>query len=176
MTLTEWMEGSHQIDGDRESFRITDDSSADWAGRKLKAARDRIAANNALADDEIHRVEAWLVDVNSTLTADAHYFEWLLTQYALEVRAADPKRKSIKLPTVTMSTREPRATVTITDEDELKAWAKAHRPELIRITETTDKPALNKLRDGDTVVTPDGEIIPGVEVVKADIPTVTVTT
>lgn len=153
------------FEGGSERFRLTDDGSAAWAMRKLKALRTRQANNTAIADDEIRRIGEWLDEVNRPLHIDAAFFEGLLVEYARECRDnPEDGRKTLKLPTGTVTSRsgQPRWTV---DPDLFLPWARSNAPDMIRIKEEPVMALLKPMGSVDgRCVTEDGELIPGVSV------------
>jgi hypothetical protein len=152
----------------REPFIVDDDSKADWAMRKLASVRRKQADNKAIFDREILRVSEWLDKVNTDLERDAEWFEANLRPYALQERSKD--RKSIVLPHGTIKTVSGRVKFDIEDESEFLAWAETNAPELVRIKKEIDKKALGALnQDEDKVISTQGEIVPAVKVIPAEI-------
>lgn len=158
-------------------FRVEDDRQATWAMRKARKAAQRIREVDAIAAEEIERIQAWAVKERKRPEQDLNFFSGLLTDYALRVRAEDPKRKSVVTPYGTVQTRS-KAIGWEVDEDTFLAWAKTNRPDLVK---TTEKPLLAEAKKALTadendllVTTPEGEIVPGITLTPAGL-TATVT-
>ena len=152
----------------REPFMVDDDSKADWAMRKLASVRRKQADNKAIFDREILRVSEWLDKVNTDLERDAEWFEANLRPYALTERYNG--RKSVVLPHGTIKTISGRVKFDIEDETKFLAWAETNAPELVRIKKEIDKKALGALnQDEDKVISTQGEIVPAVKVIPAEI-------
>ncbi len=152
----------------REPFVVDDDSKADWAMRKLASIRRKQAENTAIFDREVARVSEWLVKVNTALDRDAEWFEANLRPYALQERSKD--RKSIVLPHGTIKTVSGRVKFDIEDESKFLEWAETNAPELVRVKKEVDKKALGALNQSeDKVISTQGEIVPAVKVIPAEI-------
>lgn len=152
-------------------FRIDSDALASWALRRLRGLRSQIDEIEQIAGAEIERVEAWRARSSRPLERNAAFFEAILSDYALRCRA-ESGRKTISLPAGKISTRQPAARW-IVDSDTFIPWARQSAPDLLRIKEEPNlaemKAAAGVLalivsEETGTVVTPDGEILPGVEV------------
>jgi hypothetical protein len=152
----------------REPFQVDDDSKADWAMRKLASIRRKQADNKAIYDRELQRVSEWLEKVNTDLERDAEWFESNLRPYALQERSKD--RKSIVLPHGTIKTVSGRIKFDIEDESKFIEWAETNAPELVRIKKEVDKKALGALNQSeDKVISTQGEIVPAIKVIPAEI-------
>lgn len=147
-------------------FRIEDDSAAAWALRKLRRAEHARERNIQIAEQEVERIDAWLVEANASHQRDAKYFRAILTDYALRCRQnPDDGRKTISLPAGQVATRTGSAQWKVEPETFLP-WAKQNRPDLIRVSEqpilAAIKESLQRL-DG-IAVDSTGEVVPGVSV------------
>ena len=152
----------------REPFKVDDDSKADWAMRKLESIRRKQSDNKVIFDREVLRVAEWLDKVNTDLERDAEWFESNLRPYALTERLKD--RKSIVLPHGTIKTVAGRVKFDIEDESKFIQWAEVNAPDLVRIKKEIDKKALGALNQSeDKVISTQGEIVPAVKVVPAEI-------
>ena len=152
----------------REPFKVDDDSKADWAMRKLASIRRKQSDNKVIFDREVLRVAEWLEKVNTDLERDAEWFESNLRPYALTERFKD--RKSIVLPHGTIKTVAGRVKFDIEDESKFLEWAETNAPELVRIKKEIDKKALGALNQSeDKVISTQGEIVPSVKVVPAEV-------
>lgn len=144
-----------------ELFAIDDDSKADWAVRKIAEHRAEIDRWQAHYTRQMERVRV-------TEQASIDYLTRLLQDYFRTLPHKTTKtEESYKLPSgkVYMKAQQPKYT---RNEEELTAWAKENRPELVKttVTETTDwntlKKATTTLEDGTVVDSLTGELIPGV--------------
>lgn len=152
-------------DEERERFRVEGERQAVWAMRRARDVARRRAEIQAIAEEEIDRIQRWASDADAPLARDARYFEGLLIRYALDVRAADPRRKSVTTPYGTVRTRETGGGWTASPE--ALEWARVARPELVKVTETfalsDAKRTLTATEDG--VVDPaTGDLVPGITV------------
>jgi hypothetical protein len=155
-----------------ESFRIEDDEQAAWAMRKALAAHERRDANRRVAERERHRIDSWLAAVNATPDRDIDYFEGLLTRYASEERAQG--RKTIDTPYGAVKSRQGQPSIAVIDPAEFIAWAQAAHPDLLTVKVSPSLSAVKAIAEiestdtlGLVAITPDGEVIPGVDVTPA---------
>lgn len=126
------------------AWRIDGTGSAAWAMAHYAEADAAIKALEAQAVEWYARIDEWLQHEAKPYTRTLAFFEGQLTRYALDLREADPKRKSVTLPSGKVQTRSTAAKAVITDENAVIAWAVDHAPEVIR---TTVKAGLTELRD-----------------------------
>lgn len=155
------------IDAETGEFVVDNMEKAVWAADKLRRAADAIAERNAAAEKRKALIDAWLADANA---ADEHavgYFEQLLAYYMQAVNEADPKRKSVKLPGVTVAARK-RPDAWTFDDDAFVAWAlDGSAPDLVRTKHEVDKAAAKRdlvAADGVAVLPATGEAVPGVTI------------
>ncbi|WMJ81941.1 host-nuclease inhibitor Gam family protein [Clostridium sp. MB40-C1] len=142
-------------------FKVDSLDSANWCFRKIRALKEQIKNNKALADAEKMRIAMWEKKENESAENSISYFENLLTEYFKEEKSKDKKFK-LSTPYGKVSSRK--ATKWNYNEKEVLEWAKnSDYKELIRIKEELDKSTLKKtFKDG--IDTTTGEIIPGVEI------------
>ncbi|NPV53774.1 MAG: hypothetical protein HPY71_09665 [Firmicutes bacterium] len=120
----------------RERFRIQDDAQANWAVRKIAQTRQELATAEALAHQEIERVERWLADRRREAERTERFFTALLMEYFIPKFAIDPRRKAVKLPSGTVQVRQQQPEFRRNDAV-LLAWLKDHgRSDLINVTES----------------------------------------
>jgi Bacteriophage Mu Gam like protein len=149
---------------DREKWKITDVSAADWALRKLGQARKRMAENDSLADQEMQRIADWQREANKPHERDVEYFESLLWTWHEEQLAEDPKRKNISLPAGKLSAAKNPDSVVIDDTDKFIPWALENEPDWVRTKYEPIKTEIKKAGG----VTENGEIAPGVSIIPGD--------
>jgi Bacteriophage Mu Gam like protein len=165
---------------------VDNQGKAIWASRQLSELQERIEAVEALAQNEIARLEAkiakvrnWNEDAQREDRRRAAYFQGQLEEYALRVREeTGDRQKHVLTPYVRVSTTASQPKVEVTDKSAFTDWALANqRLDLLHITTTTrTEPALvaikAELHDGENgeVVDPlTGESVPGLRPIPARI-------
>ena len=153
----------------KEGFKIESLEGATWAFRKLRAIANKKAEIEAVASEEIARVEAWKKSEVEKYESDTEYFESLISAYFVEERSKDKKFK-LSTPYGKVSTRKASKWI-YEDEEALKQYVKDNEIDAIRIKEEIDKTNLKKIcKDGVNHET--GELLPGVTI--EDTETITV--
>ena len=143
----------------KEEFKVTDLQSATWVLRKLRALNKKVDEINAVAVEEITRINEWAEKEVRAL--DKAYFEDLLTAYYLEERAKDKKFK-LSTPFGGLTTRKSKKYI-YEDEQAIIDYCNTNEIDVIRVKEELDKASFKKLcKDGVNQET--GEIVPGVRV------------
>lgn len=166
-----------------EAWRITDDSAADWALRRIAQLRRAIEQRKQFVEREIERLRAWQAERDEPDLRTIAFFEGHLRMYfdRLRTEGALGKRKSYKLPHGTLAVRASGPKYE-RDNEMLLRWAQETGDEtLVRITAT---PAWTEIKkritvgpDGRSVIdTVTGEVIPGIEVAEPAGETFSVTT
>jgi len=149
-------------------FRIDDDSKASWAMAHYRRLKLKENENKMIAEAEIARIEGWLEDVNSSLKNNIDYFTSLLIDYGHTQRESD-KRKTIKLPYGIISSKSGSDKWEV-DNELFIPWADENAPDLVRIKKEPKmaeiKANLKSLEDG-TILTSNGELVPGLVVTPA---------
>lgn len=159
-----------QTPEERERFVVDDDQKASWAMRKLRGIKVHKAANQAIADDEIARINSWLAQANSHLDSDEQYFTGMLMHYARICRERDD-RKSVTLPHGKIGSRigQPKWNV---DNDAFMKWLEANHKDLIRIKTEPNLAEAKKVLEivGENAIDPaTGEVAEGIQIINADI-------
>lgn len=103
-------------------WRPTDLRTAEWAMRKVAAARRHLAELELSAETWHRSIDRWLERVSVRWIRTMDYFEGALIGYAAQVREADPKAKTLVLPSGEVSSVGRKAAPTITDPDALVQW------------------------------------------------------
>lgn len=132
-----------RLETEREQFVIDTKEKASWALRKLAKIKKAMDENKAIADAEIKRTQEWLAKENEYLQQDEDYFINLLNLYHASVLEEDPKAKTIKLPFGTLKARDQQPEY-VRDEEKLLLWAKAKRPDMVKVKESVDWATLKK--------------------------------
>lgn len=163
-----------------EEVHLGGDQDATWALRKLATLRKQAAANNAIAEGEANRIAAWLAAVNEPIKKQITFVEGILNGYALYERTSHD-RKTIVLPYGKLATRPVADKWEVADADAFIKWAEeSGHKDLLKVTTkpeslTAIKSALATAEDG-TVITPEGEAVPGITFTKSTDVSVTITT
>lgn len=165
----DWVDESEYIDDDgdyKPAFVIDTDEKAAWALRKYSAALDRVTQAEELADAEMRRIDAWLEERRRVYGRDTEFFGMLLSNYALDQRAAFD-RKKIDLPDGVVQTRSVSRRFKITDKDAFVAWAEKAMPDLLRVSYAADMAKVSEAfvsHDTDAIDPDTGVVVPGVSV------------
>lgn len=109
-------------------WRVTDTGGAEWAMRHLVAADQQLAQLGEQADEWAARIRAWFDHAARPLLAKRAFMEAHLQRYALDLRAGDPKAKTLTLPSGVVKTTERPPSVQVADEGTVVAWALAKLP------------------------------------------------
>jgi len=155
-------------DGDREAFRVDVLAKAVWAARKLRDVQLQRREIASVVAAEVERAQAWGAARDETLARDAAFFERLLADYALWVRAqSNGRQKSVTTPYATVRTGPSGGGWEI-DPDTVLSWARTNRPELVKVEEkfalAAAKRALTATGDGTVIDPATSEVVPGVRV------------
>lgn len=154
-----------------ERFRITNDSQANWALRKIADARKKLARDQETAKAEIERIQQWLKMSESEAARTEERMTALLHEYYAPQFQTDPKTKTYRLPSGKVQWRAQQPQFN-RDDTALLAFLKSR--EMTDFIETKETPKWGELKKqiqvvGEHVVVKDGkmagEIIDGVEVV-----------
>ena len=167
LDLADWLVGPDP-DFDAEVAPPADADEADRRLRMLAKVRGEIAEVERQAAAEIARVNEWAESRYSVLHGRAQWLEDGLEMWHRAVLSEDPSRKSISLPCGTLKSRAQQPEWEFSPE--FLPWAVQHAKALVRIPtpepqvdKNAAKKALNWADDG-TVMTADGEVVPGVTV------------
>ena len=155
-------------DYDRDPEPPRDADEANTRLRRLARIRADIAKVEDQARTQIDQINAWAERRYEVLHNRARWEQDGLEMWHRAVLADDPTRKTISLPCGTLKSRVQPPAWDFDDETFL-AWASEHAPELVRIPEPkpqVDRNAAKKALavTGDSAVTADGEVVPGVTV------------
>lgn len=145
----------------KEEFKVTDLQEATWALRKLRALNEKIDEINAIAVEEISRINEWAEKEVKSLNYDKEYFERLLSAYYVEERAKDKKFK-LSTPYGKVTSRKTTKYI-YEDEQAIMDYCNTNEIDVIRVKEELDKTVFKELcKDGVNQET--GEVVPGVRV------------
>lgn len=151
-------------------FRITNDDVAEWAVRKIKAAREEYERISGLANREIERIRQTAEAAEKRYISDTSYLQGLLLEYFAEI--GDDHKKltktaaKYKLLSGTLTLKKGGITYR-RDDVQLLGWLRdTGRDGLIRVKEEPCWGDLKKQIDtagGIPVIKETGEIVEGVE-------------
>ena len=152
---------------------VTDASAAQWALRTLASyhsERDRIRRN---AQAEVERIQTKALADEKPIAAKIDWLTNELTGYHRRLLAADPKRKTYRLPGGNLVHRKGRTSTVINDAEEFTRWALetgtvAALKMTPQVSALTPAHGFARTDDGVIVFAKDGEIVPGVSVVTGD--------
>lgn len=151
-------------------WQITDDGAAEWAMRKLADVQSQVAELEARRDGWMAKIAAWFDQATKPLSSRAEFFGAHLESYALRRREEDGI-KTVRLPSGSVSTRQPGPRVVVRDEAAFRAWALAHpdspavriKVDLMRTTQAAGemKRTVRAVKSGEDwrVVLDDGEVV-----------------
>ena len=147
---------------EHDGFHVTDDKAAEWCMKKIK----KIEADRAMWKAHY---EAQMEKVNKAADDDVAYFTAKLEEYFATVpHKATKTQESYSLPGGKLIRKKQQPKFE-TDDETLVPWlAENQMYDLVKIKRSADWAGLKKLvtvsPDGASVMTKDGEIIPGVTV------------
>ena len=151
----------------REAWSIQNDSTADWALRKIREDERILAGHEETAQREIERVNEWIERMRHKAASDTAYLRGALESYMRGVNDVDPKRKSLALPNGSLQLRKDLAKWNWPETGEeysaLLSYATEHK--LTRVRVELDKAGIKKaccITDAGQVVDANGEIVPGI--------------
>lgn len=162
------------------TWEISHLDHASWAARHLSARRARMAAVKALADDQRSRIDAWQAHELAGLDRDCTYFETHLRAFHERALTTDPRIKTMRLPDGSeLRSQAGKVAVEITDLTAFSLWAEQNEvaDEVMRMADPEpNKPIIAKLYATKAAaetdpgeypgVTTDGEIVPGIVLVR----------
>lgn len=156
---------------ERERYQIEDINQANWALRKIAAAKAAIKEREELARAEIERINKWLESETEELQRDIDFFTGLLEEYHREQLAKDSKAKTIKLPYGVLKMRKQQPQYQ-RDDVAIKEWAAKNRPDVLVPQEPKlDWAALKKslqITGGQAIDPETGEVVPGITVIERE--------
>lgn len=154
----------------RESWKIQNDSQADWALDKIREAQAEYRRFEMVVNDKIAQLQAVLEKEKERIVKEVEFFSFKLAQYFETV----PKRKSktqetYKLPSgrLVKKYRQPKI---VRDDEKLVKWLEQNgMTELVKIQKSPDWATFKKETEivGDKVVSKTtGEVIDGITVIE----------
>jgi len=158
----------------RERFTVDNDMKAEWVLSKIRSIRKEKKKET----DELLRQMRFYEDRMDMICKQADeevaWFESMLTPYFDErmesgFTKSTKTQTTYKLPTGKLVLKH-QAPEYERKDAELLPWLKANRPDLVKVVESPNWAELKKTVkiNGDSVVTEDGEVIPGVKVIERE--------
>lgn len=108
------------------SWQIDGIGSAEWAMSRVAQAERALEDLTTQATEFYARIDEWLRNESARHRATKAFFEAHLERWALAQREADPRRKTIALPSGKVKTTAKGPSVQIEDARAALEWAKAH--------------------------------------------------
>lgn len=118
-------------DGIAERWRIDGTGSAAWAMAHVAKADAAIQELQHQAGEWYRRIDDWLEHETTGHERTRAFFVAHLERYALDLREADPDRKSVTLPGGVVRTTAKAASVKVLDEKAALGWALEHLNEAV---------------------------------------------
>lgn len=135
-------------------WRVTDDGAAEWAMAHVVDADVQLQQLGAQADAWAQRIRQWFDHRARPLQAKQAFFTAHLQAYALARRDADPKAKTLTLPSGAVKTTEQQPKAAVEDEAAVVAWVSCWYPDVVASVcpPVPPKVYVNPLREHTTVV------------------------
>lgn len=156
-----------------ERFVVKNDSEADWALEKIKELKEEQKEKEELAQERMEPLEKKMATIEKwrdlqvkQIQDNIGYFEWLLTEYAMQLKKEDEELKTHSLPFGKLKFRKRRPKWNYED-DKLLEFLETTGMGAIRVKKQVDKRALKKIVEiaGDKVVHAEtGEVVEGVDI------------
>lgn len=149
----------------REGWRVDSMSAADWALRKIRAARMEMENLKKYADSEKARIDMWLKEQTEARQRDVDFFEAQLKPFVADALNGK-KTKTMKFPCGSCSFKKSAPKFT-KNEAELLAFVEENYGDFVDVAVkksvkwTEFKQTLDFASNG-RLVTENGEIVPGV--------------
>jgi phage host-nuclease inhibitor protein Gam len=158
-----------------ETFKITDDKSADWAIRQIHEAEDERDRLVSLAEEQIIDLNDRINELKSKCDSDTAYLKSCLIEYFQTIKPKETKtQKTYKLISGTLVFKKPSVKITHND-DKLLEYLKANDgDEFIKVKESIDwaefKKGLTVSDSGEVIDSELGTIIPNEVCAVEDVP------
>lgn len=147
----------------KEGWQIDSMSAADWALRKIRAARMEMENLKKYADSEKARIDMWLKEQTEARQRDVDFFEAQLKPFVADALEGK-KTKTMKFPCGSCSFKKSAPSFN-KDEAVLLQYVKDNDSQYINVKESVNwaefKKTLQFAQDG-KMITCDGEVVPGV--------------
>ena len=166
--INEEMDGMEFEQGGNEGFRVTDDFSAEWSLKKIKAEQAEHDRYVKICQDAIQTYQEKIKEAQGRLDSGTVYLKGLLLDYFQLVPHKSTKtQETYLLPSGKLKLKFPGPEFK-RDNDFLVAWLKGHEMNgYVKVVETPQWDELKKIiQQQDNFVCIDGEIVDGVTLVE----------
>lgn len=140
-------------------FVIDTLEKADWAVRKIGRARRQLAQASELAQAERARIDAWETDAIGRCENDTEFLEDLLHRYHRSLLDADPKAKTIRLPSGELVARKQPDVLVYDGGEDTVEWAEANAPDVVVVKKSVDRTAAKSYFTVTDVEKPEGFVV-----------------
>lgn len=158
----------------RERFEVDNDMKAEWVLTKIRHIRAEQNKENAELTRQMQFYKDQMDSNDKKADEEVAFFESMLIPYFADrmdngFTKATKTQTTYKLPTGKMVLKKQAPEYT-RDNVILLPWLKENLPELVKVEESPNWAELKKAVTvvGDTVVTKDGEVVPGVKVTERE--------
>lgn len=158
-----------------ETFKITDDKSADWAIRQIHEAEDERDRLVSLAEEQIIDLNDRINELKLKCDRDTAYLRSCLIDYFQTVKPKETKtQKSYKLISGTLVFKKPSTKITHDDAKLLEYLENNDGNDFIKLKKSVDwasfKEQLTISDDGEVIDTELGTVIPNEVCAVEDVP------
>lgn len=154
-------------EGKEDRFQITDLSSLNWTMRKLAFLEKSHNEDLLLFHAEIDRITKWFEKQKESHQSSVEFLEGLVSEFAKAQRVIDPKWKQ-RCPYGVVSFRKAKKFDYGDEEKLVKYLTENGRGEFVKVVKTPIKAELKKaltvMKDGKTIFTNTGEVLPEIVV------------
>jgi phage host-nuclease inhibitor protein Gam len=126
---------------EKEPFAVTNYTEGNWAVTKAIEATAMIAAKEAQAAEWKKKIDDWLTKEKQEYIYTVQKMEELLRPFA-EKEVEGKKTRTVSFPNGKAGFRKSPDKLEIEDEKATLAWAKEHKPEAVKVTESVLKTPL----------------------------------
>lgn len=165
----------------RAAYVVSDVADADYCARRYRQAQAAAGDIAALAQRRKAEIDEWATTASARHADTATFFAGRLEHFHREQRAADPKHgKTIALPNgVQLRSQAGKLSVVVDDEKQAVAWAEVNASSVVVYPDPKiDKTVAAALFGGKAkaekdagvypAVSADGELVPGISIVRSD--------
>lgn len=149
-------EQAGEVEEVRKRYAISGVSTLNWAFRKITALNKKKAELDSLLKEETARLKEWHDKATKDVTRDTEFFNLLITSYAEERRAADPKFKKETTPYGEVAFKKQAPEWIFTDESAVVKFCREHELEslvkVVTVEKVEDKTQFKKAFDVKTNV------------------------
>mgnify|MGYP000988692576 CR=1 FL=1 len=140
-----------------EPFTVDSLSKASWCASRILEAQARVDQRAELARSYKSRIDAWLIDANSSDNDSINFLSALLKPWVESEVVKQRRSRSVLLPTATAQLRKLQDKVEVVDVPTALSYLKANHPEAVIVREDISKSAVRSL------IFTEGEAVPGIE-------------